>query len=147
MIKESIEKADKKGESLSFILIDIDHFKQVNDTYGHQSGDEVLKQLSNVIWHCCRSVDIVSRNGGEEFSIILPACSKNQAGETAERIRSAVEFRKFILPDGSKINVTVSLGVSSYRETTENQQNLIEQADHCLYQAKATGRNKVVQAS
>jgi diguanylate cyclase len=146
VLKHSIAKADKHNEQVSFILLDIDHFKDMNDKYGHQSGDEILKQLSEVLNHSCRSIDIVSRNGGEEFSIILPSCGKIHAMEVAERTRAAVEQYPFKLPDGSTASLTVSVGLATYRETTFDAQNLIKQADECLYQAKSNGRNKVVQA-
>lgn len=146
LMRESIDHADKVEEPLSFILIDVDHFKQINDTYGHQSGDEVLKQLGVVIGDSCRPMDIVSRNGGEEFSVILPSCAKQEASQVAENIRSSVERHKFTLPTGRIIKVTVSLGVSTYRDTTIDQQTLIKQADNCLYHAKDAGRNRVVQA-
>jgi diguanylate cyclase len=142
LLKESLRKSDKHNEQLSMILIDIDYFKQINDKFGHQSGDEVLKQLSKIFRDSCRSIDIPSRIGGEEFSVILPSCGRNQASEVAERIRSAVEIYNFILPTGSFIKVTISLGISTTCETINNHQELIKQADDCLYQAKSTGRNK-----
>ena len=121
-------------EMLSLLLIDIDHFKRVNDTYGHAAGDAVLKQLGNVLISACRSFDSVSRNGGEEFSV-------------AERVRNAVLDTDFILPDMHKINITISVGVSSYPETTGNLDDLLRQADGALYKAKRSGRNKVCTSS
>ncbi|MBP1154511.1 MULTISPECIES: diguanylate cyclase [unclassified Paenibacillus] len=147
VMKETLDKADHYHQKVSLILIDIDHFKLINDRHGHLSGDEVLKQLSKVLMDSCSSMDIVSRNGGEEFSVILPSNSRNQAVEIAERIRATIEGYEFRLWNGSTINITVSLGVSTYRETTFNQESLIKQADDCLYQAKRTGRNKVASAN
>ena len=134
-------------EMLSLLLIDIDHFKRVNDTYGHAAGDAVLKQLGNVLISACRSFDSVSRNGGEEFSVLLPDCSHSRAIEVAERVRNAVLDTDFILPDMHKINITISVGVSSYPETTGNLDDLLRQADGALYKAKRSGRNKVCTSS
>lgn len=133
----------KKEAMLSLLMIDIDFFKKINDTYGHAEGDIVLRELGKILAKYCRKNDIVSRNGGEEFTILLPDCSKNQAIEIAECIRSRVENYAFILSNGNKINVTVSIGISSYPETTSEIENLIELADSALYGAKYTGRNKV----
>jgi diguanylate cyclase len=147
VLLESFERADLNNEILSFMYIDIDHFKQVNDTYGHLAGDEILKQLSQILRDSCRSIDIVSRNGGEEFSIILPSCSAIEAIEIAERIRKAVENHPFRLMNGTILNMTISIGISAYGETIRNNENLIKQADECLFKAKSSGRNKVVLAN
>jgi diguanylate cyclase len=147
VLLESFERADLNNEILSFMYIDIDHFKQVNDTFGHLAGDEILKQLSQILRDSCRSIDIVSRNGGEEFSIILPSCSAIEAIEIAERIRKAVENHPFRLMNGTILNMTISIGISAYGETIRNNENLIRQADECLFKAKSSGRNKVVLAS
>ncbi|MED4463793.1 GGDEF domain-containing protein [Metabacillus fastidiosus] len=131
-----------KKEQLSLLYIDIDFFKKVNDTYGHAEGDEVLKQLGEILQKCSRSFDIISRNGGEEFTVLLRNSSLTEARETAEKIRRSVEKHSFQLKN-NHINVTVSIGVACFRETTDNIYNLIEDADKSLYQAKNTGRNKV----
>lgn len=139
-----IEKANQNKEEISLILIDIDHFKKVNDTYGHPVGDEVLRQLGAILSSCSRSKDIVCRNGGEEFSILVNNSSLFQALELAERVRTAVEKHTFILPNGTEIHLTVSLGVSTYNvEMTTDSEQLIKQADKNLYHAKQSGRNKV----
>ncbi|MGM7701573.1 GGDEF domain-containing protein [Pseudalkalibacillus sp. Hm43] len=132
-----------KGERLSILLIDIDFFKKVNDTYGHEAGDEVLRQLGQVLKSKARMKDIVSRNGGEEFSILLPDCDLETAEEIAERIRNAVENHIFDLPDGSGIQITVSIGVASFPDTVKVFDKLYKEADEGLYKAKRTGRNKV----
>ncbi|WP_462413566.1 GGDEF domain-containing protein [Neobacillus sp. Marseille-QA0830] len=145
-LNESIKKAHDQNEKLSLLLIDIDHFKKVNDTHGHQAGDEVLRQLGAILSSCSRSQDLVSRNGGEEFTVLLRNCHYLQALEAAERIRTAVEKHPFILPNGDAIKVTASIGVSTYLETTQSSYEFIKQADDSLYNAKKTGRNKVCSA-
>ncbi|MZK52129.1 GGDEF domain-containing protein [Clostridium beijerinckii] len=137
------KKAKEKGETISLLMIDIDFFKIINDTYGHTEGDIVLRELGKILTKNCRKTGIVSRNGGEEFTILLPDCSKNQAIEIAECIRSRVENHTFILSKGNKIKVTISIGIANYPKTTSEIENLIESADAALYGAKSTGRNKV----
>lgn len=143
LFNNAIRVACQKNENMSIILIDIDFFKKVNDTYGHPSGDAVLKEMGLLISKSCRSSDIVSRNGGEEFSVILSNCSAELAIEIGERIRSFIQSHSFILPNGEEIQVTVSVGVSAYPDTTKDFQSLIQQADSALYKAKSLGRNRV----
>ena len=142
-LNESLESARELNEKLSLLMIDIDHFKKVNDTYGHQAGDEVLRQLGGLLISCSRPSDIVSRNGGEEFSLLLKNCSYSQALEIAERLRGIVENHRFSLPNGKELKITISLGASTYLETTQCLEEFIKQADDTLYKAKRTGRNKV----
>jgi diguanylate cyclase len=132
-----------KGERLSILLIDIDFFKKVNDIYGHEAGDEVLRQLGQVLKAKARAKDIVSRNGGEEFSILLFDADIDSAKEIGERIRTSVETHIFDLPDGTGINITVSVGVSTYPDTVKDFDKVYKEADEGLYRAKRTGRNKV----
>ncbi|MCX7710053.1 MAG: diguanylate cyclase [Clostridia bacterium] len=136
-------RVHNNSEKLSLLLIDIDFFKKVNDTYGHAAGDAVLKQLGTVLTETCRSFDIISRNGGEEFSVLLPDCPHDQALEVAERVRQAVRQYKFVLPDNKVIGISISIGVSTYPDTLSNLQEILHQADGALYKAKRTGRNKV----
>ncbi|MFC7373511.1 diguanylate cyclase [Fictibacillus iocasae] len=133
-----------RGEFLSILFIDIDFFKRVNDTHGHDAGDEVLKQLASVLRQNARSFDIVSRNGGEEFSVLMPDCQNERAVEVGERIRQAVERFPFRLPAGGPLYITVSIGVASYPETVGTVDELVKQADDALYAAKKSGRNKVI---
>ncbi|MDF2947209.1 MAG: diguanylate cyclase [Bacillales bacterium] len=128
----------------SLLLIDIDFFKKVNDTFGHDAGDAVLSQVGKLLVSSCRSNDIVFRNGGEEFAIILPNTNLEKAVEVAERVRTTMEFKYFELPNHIKINVTVSIGVACYPDTTINYETILKQADDSLYDAKNSGRNKVV---
>ncbi|MBM7553388.1 GGDEF domain-containing protein [Thalassobacillus pellis] len=142
-LNEWIISANQQHRDISLLLIDIDHFKQVNDTYGHDCGDVVLKQLSNIIQINARPTDKVFRNGGEEFSILLDNCIPSHALEIAERLRKAVENHFFLLPDGRKITISVSIGASSLSEQTATVDAVFKQADDALYQAKSLGRNRV----
>jgi diguanylate cyclase len=143
MLNRVIHNAIEKNEHLSILMLDIDFFKKVNDTYGHASGDLVLKQFSDILTNSCRSFDIVSRNGGEEFTAILLDCNCKHAIEIAERIRKNVEEALFTIEDNKQIHVTVSIGVASYPDSVVNINNILDSADDALYLAKRTGRNKV----
>jgi len=134
-------------ESLIIMFyIDIDFFKEVNDTYGHQNGDKVLEDLGIILLSSSSPFDIVSRNGGEEFSILMTDCPRDKVMEVAERIRKVVQEHKFYLIDGQEIKITVSIGVAIYPDTVDDINQIVEKADSALYEAKRTGRNKVVLA-
>jgi len=124
-------------------MIDIDHFKNINDTYGHIVRDEVLKKFGNVLVKTFRDIDLVSRIGGEEFTAILQELNLEKTMEVAERLRQNIETQIFSLNDGIKIQVTVSIGMALYPDTVGDIKNLKEIADNKLYEAKETGRNKV----
>ncbi len=141
---KAINRCSRKGERLAFLQIDIDFFKHVNDTYGHATGDVVLKRFSELLIEACRSFDIISRNGGEEFSVILQDCPAIHAVEVAERIRKTIEMTEFHINHSEPIHITTSIGVSAYPDYVKNPELLIENADKALYQAKQSGRNKVV---
>ncbi|KAB8126206.1 diguanylate cyclase [Gracilibacillus oryzae] len=136
-------QAEHNKETLSLLFIDIDHFKSINDTYGHKEGDKVLMELSNILKNNVHSADIVSRNGGEEFTVILTNCPVENAKQISEKIRQKVERHPFLLTTGEHIHITVSIGVACYNETTSRARQLIHEADEALYKAKQTGRNKV----
>ena len=138
-IKDTIDKMGK----VSLLIIDIDHYKSVNDTYGHMAGDAVLKELGLVLMSSSRKDDVVSRIGGEEFAIVMKNLNKEDTLTVAERIRSNIESHPFLLPDNNIINITVSVGVAVYPDTIEDIKDLKETADSKLYEAKRTGRNKV----
>jgi len=146
LYNSALSNAKIKNEKLSILIIDIDFFKKVNDTYGHIEGDYVLKELGKILMDNCRSFDIISRNGGEEFSVILLDCTPVRAMEVAERIRAAVESHSFKLPNGEVLKITVSVGVTSYPDITKDPEKLKENADMALYNAKRTGRNRVMLA-
>ena len=139
IVRDTLEK---KGR-VSLLIIDIDHFKHVNDTYGHIAGDAVLKELGLVLLRNSRNDDVVSRIGGEEFAIVMKNMKKEETITIAERIRTNVESHPFPLPDSNIINITVSVGVAVYPDTIEDIKDLKETADSKLYEAKRTGRNKV----
>lgn len=146
LLNDAIQDSKEKNQSLSILYLDIDYFKKINDTYGHLEGDKILKEVSVLLRRYSRSQDIISRNGGEEFSIILVGCSLEQAIEVGERIRGNVEHHNFAANTGDIINVTVSIGISSFPDTTAEIDKLVEQSDAALYDAKKTGRNRVVVA-
>lgn len=141
-----LEKANNDQENCAICIIDIDYFKKINDAYGHPAGDEVLKQLAKLLKKLMREGDIVSRVGGEEFSILLDKCNLQQAEEIASRIRKAVEEHSFLLPDKQKINLTVSIGVAAYTGDSNSAEKLYQKADDALYKAKHEGRNNVCKA-
>ncbi len=129
---------------ITLLFIDIDFFKKVNDVYGHQNGDKVLEDLGKILLSTCNVSDIVSRNGGEEFSILMTNCPRDKIMSVAERIRKVVEEHKFYLINGQVIKITVSIGVAVYPDTVNDINKIVEKADSALYEAKRTGRNKVV---
>lgn len=146
IFNKSVANAKEKEEKLSCLMVDIDHFKYVNDTYGHAVGDIVLRELAVILKNTCRVFDAVSRVGGEEFCVLLIDCSKERAIELGKRICDEVKKHEFEIGDGRKIRITVSVGVSAYPELTNNIEALLKQADDSLYKAKQTGRDKVCSA-
>lgn len=138
----AVSESRKKHLTLSLLMIDIDFFKKINDTYGHQAGDSVLVELGKILT-ANGSPNAVSRIGGEEFTVILLDYSKEAATEMAEKIRKSVELHDFELPTGQHVNITVSIGVSNYPESTEEYDKLREMSDISLYHSKRNGRNRV----
>lgn len=126
------------GALVSLALIDIDDFKKVNDTYGHQEGDRILAAMGKALLHVARDSDICCRYGGEEFAVILPLTDIHEAGEIAQRMKKEMAER---LPDGQI--VTVSIGVASCGKTTRTYRDLVEKADAALYHVKRSGKNRV----
>ncbi len=142
-MKDAVAETQRFGEKLSCILIDIDFFKKVNDTYGHDNGDIVLIEIAKVFSKNARSYDMVSRMGGEEFLVISTRSDGDVCYQLAERLRSAVEQHTIALTNGTTANVTISLGVATWQEGYRHGGDLIKAADDALYKAKRTGRNKV----
>ena len=138
-------RAQRQKNPLSLIMTDIDHFKGVNDTHGHQVGDLVLQRFAGQLTTSARPYDFVGRYGGEEFVICLPGADGRQAGPVAERMRSQIEDMEIMLPDGSQsIRITASFGTAPYSiESGEHIDLLIKRADDALYLAKKEGRNRV----
>jgi two-component system cell cycle response regulator len=140
---EVLERAQRHGHKASILLCDVDHFKKVNDTYGHPVGDEVLRRVARVLQDVARKIDITARYGGEEFVVILDHADIEQARAVAERIR--IEVGKLVVEsDKGPFKVTQSIGVAAFPADGETKAALIEHADHALYHAKRSGRNRVV---
>jgi len=131
------------AEPISCLMMDLDFFKKVNDTYGHPFGDEVLKAFAGLIKKAIRPGDIAARYGGEEFVCILPNCAKEEAVQVGERIREAME-KNVIYFKKVPVEITVSVGAATHNGKITNYQDLIRLADRALYRAKENGRNKVV---
>lgn len=129
----------------AMLVIDVDHFKRINDSHGHQSGDEALQTIADAIRASLREIDLVGRLGGEEFSVFLPGAHEDQCAVVAERVRSAVEIATFV-KDGKRWPLTVSVGAAALRTPTTFSE-LYRLADLHLYAAKRSGRNRVVVAS
>ncbi len=130
------------------MLFDIDHFKPVNDRYGHPAGDEVLRELAGRAMRQVRSVDLVGRLGGEEFVVVMPETSLSGAVVVAERLRGAVADQPFVLREnGSKLPVTISIGIAVTGVAEETLESLLKRADDALYAAKHGGRNRTIASS
>ncbi len=140
-----IERANRYTRPLSLLVLDCDHFKRINDTFGHLEGDRVLQALAGVIRDCLRRSDSAFRYGGEEFVVLLPEADLTAACQLAERLRHAFETRCVATANGEEIRCTVSIGVAGYRPG-ERETGLIRRADAAAYLAKERGRNCVVQA-
>jgi diguanylate cyclase (GGDEF)-like protein len=149
-IEEEFERAHRYGLPLSILLLDIDHFKKVNDTYGHQAGDAVLIHLGKLLVNTVRSTDIVARYGGEELCIIATNTLKSPAVDLAERLRLLVDASDLLTADKKKgqpaIHITVSIGVSALETGITTADELLKHADVALYLAKDLGRNQVATA-
>lgn len=141
-LNEEIERSKRFNLNFSFLMIDVDHFKEQNDHYGHLVGDAIIKEVSRTIKENIRQIDLLGRYGGEEFSIILTETGKEEAKFVAERIRQAIEDRRIRVYD-EDLRITISIGMSSYPSDAGDAQALIEKADQALYNAKNTGRNRV----
>lgn len=142
-LKNQIEISKRYGQTFSLIIVDIDFFKKFNDTYGHQAGDAVLRQVAQTLKKNSRATDVVCRYGGEEMSIILPNTTAEEAFNHANRLCKAIAERPFQLNPTETGNVTISLGVATFPDNAQTPQELIEYADKCLYYAKEHGRNQV----
>ena len=138
-LSDNIEKASGASEVFSIIMFDLDNFKGVNDRFGHQTGDQVLRDVSKIVMDSIRKIDVCGRYGGEEFIVILPGTDTNVASNIAERIRQNIESKKIL---GSKRELTVSVGIATYPNHGKWKQELVEKADQALYVAKANGKNR-----
>jgi len=141
-LEQEVGRARRYGNALALGLLDVDHFKRVNDTHGHPGGDAVLAHLANLLTASVRSTDIVARYGGEEFAFVLVEAGAEEATIVAERMRARVEAHEFELAGGARLRATASIGVAVV-QPKEAAASLIERADAALYEAKSQGRNCV----
>ncbi len=143
-LNEALQFVRRRTRELSVALFDLDHFKQVNDSFGHQAGDEVLRESVRRVSDVIREYDAVGRYGGEEFLMVLPDCPAEEAAAIAERVRAAIAAEPVVTPEGLTVHATASVGLASaepgYRGRVED---LVEAADAALYRAKRGGRNRV----
>lgn len=143
MAVQEIERARRFAEPLSVALLDLDHFKRVNDTYGHDAGDMALVQFSQTCQEFARKIDLVGRLGGEEFVLLLPRANKEPAFEILQRLRLKVMETRITSSGGAQFGFTVSIGLASLRPHTRDLRELLRNADAALYKAKREGRNRV----
>ena len=144
-LDEVMARIDSEATGAAVLLFDIDHFKRINDTYGHAAGDEVLRQIAARARASVRSVDLVARLGGEEFAVVMPETGLDIAAGVADRLRLAIAGEPFApAPDGERLRVTVSIGATTAMAGGEHRDQLLRRADIALYEAKAAGRNCVV---
>lgn len=141
MLQREIERARRFHESVSMLMLDVDHFKDFNDSFGHPEGDRALAEMAGVFRQSCRAIDYLTRYGGEEFAIILPRADIGQSIQAAERHREAVGTHNFQCGHNSRL--TISIGAATFPHDAGDGLQLLERADQALYQAKAGGRNRV----
>ena len=147
-LAQLVNSSAAEGSPFALMIFDIDHFKSVNDTWGHDAGDEVLKDFSARIRRGIRSIDMACRAGGEEFVVLMPDTEPHVAELVAERIRQRVERVPFPINGGRKsIGVTVSVGVAGCRGGPTTAESMLKRADEALYRAKREGRNRVIAAA
>jgi diguanylate cyclase (GGDEF)-like protein len=142
-----VERSQRSGLPLSLLMIDVDHFKQFNDTFGHPAGDEVLRQLARVLNDTRRANDVVARYGGEEFAVILVDTAKFTAAKVAERVRERIAAHDFTEAAQKAGRISVSVGVATFPDDGADAEGLVRAADTALYAAKRAGRNRVVLAT
>lgn len=135
-LDREVARATRSAERVSLVMVDIDNFKLLNDTHGHQAGDEVLRNVAAALSCECRDFDTAARYGGEEFAVILPGCGPEEAFDIAERLRVAVSLAPSVVP------ITASAGVSTYPAHAQDADTLVRAADEALYASKHAGRNR-----
>jgi len=143
LVRAEIARVRRLGGALSVLMLDIDHFKRINDSFGHDVGDAVIRRTTEICRHLSRDIDTVGRLGGEEFALLLPGTSLYQARSVAERIRSEMERTSFCDRSACPFQITVSIGVAELAPTDQDERDLLNRADTALYRAKQSGRNRV----
>lgn len=145
-LSQELERTQRSGQPTTLIMLDIDHFKKVNDTWGHENGNKALRHVADLIGQTVRRLDIPCRYGGEEFAVILPDTNLQASAQVAERIRSSIDASPLDI-DNQPLHITVSIGIATYQVNSAMTSNqLIEHADKFLYQAKQEGRNRICHA-
>lgn len=140
VLAQEISRAERNDDTVTLMMVDVDHFKSFNDNYGHQAGDEILRLMSKALQQSCRDFDTPARYGGEEFAVILPGCPSSESVKVAERLRKLVEEIESVAP------VTASAGVATFPTHAGDAEGLINAADEALYQSKEAGRNRVTRS-
>jgi two-component system cell cycle response regulator len=143
-LKTLVEQSRKTGRPLSLLVADIDHFKRVNDTWGHDAGDQVLREFAARFRRNTRGIDLACRMGGEEFIIIMPDTDLSRAFQIGERLRACIAAEPFQIKNANRIRVTASVGLASIEGGSETPEALFKRADNALYAAKRDGRNRVI---
>jgi two-component system cell cycle response regulator len=140
-----VEQAASRGKPLTVLVLDIDYFKSVNDTYGHDAGDDVLREFSMRLKKSIRGIDLACRYGGEEFVVVMPDTDMAVAAAVAERVRRGIATEPFPVSQGQKqLEVTISIGIAGLTSTSDTAADILKRADQALYRAKRDGRNRVV---
>lgn len=142
-LDEEAERVRRHGSPLSVLLFDLDHFKRVNDTYGHDAGDKMLICVSQTTNNIKRASDVSARLGGEEFGLLLPETDQQGAAQLAQRLRKAIEASSITLGTGETVSITTSIGVATISRKQDELENVLKHADNALYRAKDSGRNQV----
>lgn len=144
ILDRELDRVARSGDVALLLMVDIDHFKQINDQHGHNVGDSVLQQVASTLMQCVRPMDTLARYGGEEFAIVLPACQPAYGQNVADRVRRAVESLRIRTSTGHELSVTVSIGGAYALQWIRSTRKLwIERADQQLYLAKGQGRNRI----
>ena len=142
LAKRELDRAKMNSEDLSLLIMDVDHFKAINDTFGHGAGDEIIREIGRILKASLRKTDIAGRIGGEEFAVVLRDASLEEAKKVAEKLRGTVAGKKVNYME-QEIHFTVSIGVAAIHCNTDDIEDILKVADDALYKAKAEGRNCV----
>jgi len=147
LAEREFSKAKKSGSTFGLLMVDIDWFKKINDTFGHDVGDQVISHFAQECKSYFRNNDVICRFGGEEFIILLPMTPEERTIKVAERIRDVINHDEIMIPDGRIVSYTISIGVATFKRSDEVLEQTIKRADSALYQAKEEGRNRIVMSS